>query len=50
VVLGLAVASPDHHLSLIAEVANVFNDSDAIARLAAAGSPQSVREILGTIA
>ena len=46
VVLGLAVASPEHHLSLVAEIANVFNDSDAIARLAAADSADDVREIL----
>ena len=50
VVLGLAVASAEHHLSLVAEIANVFNDSDAIARLAAAASPDAVREILGAIA
>lgn len=47
VVLGLAVASPEQHLPLVAEVANVFNDSDAIARLAAATSADEVREILG---
>ena len=50
VVLGLAVASPEHHLSLVAEIANVFNDSDAIARLAAAASADEVRGILGAIA
>ncbi|MDP9026775.1 MAG: PTS sugar transporter subunit IIA [Actinomycetota bacterium] len=47
VVLALAVASPEHHLPLVAELANVFNDSDAISRLAAAGSADAVREILG---
>jgi PTS system ascorbate-specific IIA component len=50
VVLGLAVASPEHHLPLVAELANVFNDSDAISRLAAANSADAVREILGAIA
>jgi PTS system ascorbate-specific IIA component len=50
VVLGLAVASPEHHLPLVAELANVFNDSDAIARLAAASTPDAVREILGATA
>jgi PTS system ascorbate-specific IIA component len=49
VVLGLAVASPEHHLSLIAEVANVFNDSDAIARIATAESTDAVRAILGAV-
>jgi len=50
VVLGLAVASPEHHLPLVAELANVFNDSDATSRLAAAGSAVAVREILGVVA
>jgi PTS system ascorbate-specific IIA component len=50
VVLGLAVASAAHHLSLVAEIANVFNDSDAIAQLAAAGSADEVRAILGATA
>ncbi len=50
VVLGLAVASTGRHLSLIAEIANVFNDSDAIARLATATSTDAVREILGAVA
>jgi PTS system ascorbate-specific IIA component len=47
VVLGLAVGAVEHHLPLVAEVANVFNDSDAIARLAAATSADEVRGILG---
>jgi PTS system ascorbate-specific IIA component len=46
VVLGLAVASSEHHLPLVAELANAFNDSDTIARLAAAESADAVREIL----
>jgi ascorbate PTS system EIIA or EIIAB component len=50
VVLGLAVASPEHHLSLVAEIANVFNDSDAISRLAEAESADAVRMILGVLA
>lgn len=50
VVLGLAVGSAAHHLSLVAEIANVFNDSDAIARLAGAGSADEVRGILGASA
>jgi PTS system ascorbate-specific IIA component len=50
VVLGLAVTSAAHHLSLVSEIANVFNDSDAIARLAAAASPDEVRGILGASA
>ena len=50
VVLALAVASPEHHLSLVAELANVFNDSDAIDRLASSASADEVREILGATA
>jgi PTS system ascorbate-specific IIA component len=50
VVLGLAVASSENHLQLVAELANVFNDSDAIGRLAAASSADDVRAILGVSA
>lgn len=46
VVLGLAVAQADQHLAAIAAIANVFNDSTAIEDLAAAATPQRVREIL----
>ncbi|MEP6842099.1 MAG: PTS sugar transporter subunit IIA [Pseudolysinimonas sp.] len=47
VVLGLAVHSPDHHLGMVAELANIFNDSDAVERLAVASSADQVRDILG---
>lgn len=47
VVLALAGASSARHLQLVAEIANIFNDSDAVARLAAADGPDAVREILG---
>ena len=50
VVLALAVHAPERHLLLVAELANVFNDSDAIARLAAATSADEVRTILGVAA
>lgn len=50
VVLGLAVAAAANHLSLVAEIANVFNDSDAIDRLAEAGSADEVRATLGVVA
>ncbi len=49
VVLGLAVASA-HHLLIVGAIANVFNDSDAVSRLAAATSPDEVRGILGATA
>jgi PTS system ascorbate-specific IIA component len=46
VVIGLA-AGYATHLSVVAALANVFNDSDAVARLAAAETPDAVRAILG---
>ena len=47
VVLALAGASSARHLQLVAEIANIFNDSDAVERLAAATTPDEVRDILG---
>lgn len=46
VVIGLA-AGYATHLSVVAALANVFNDSDAVERLAAAASAEDVRSILG---
>ncbi|HEX4058393.1 MAG TPA: PTS sugar transporter subunit IIA [Galbitalea sp.] len=48
VVVALAVATADAQIALVAELANVFNDSTAIADLAAATSIEDVRHILGT--
>ncbi|QNE45953.1 PTS sugar transporter subunit IIA [Glaciihabitans sp. INWT7] len=48
VVLGLAIKSADSHIEAVAELANVFNDSSAIARLTAATSVSQVLEIMGT--
>jgi len=47
VVLGVAAASNESHLQAVASLANIFNDSDAVARLADAGSADEVRSILG---
>lgn len=47
VVLGLAIATADEHLAAVAAVANVFNDSTAIAELAAATSAAEVQRIMG---
>ncbi|SEB37350.1 PTS system IIA component, L-Asc family [Paramicrobacterium humi] len=47
VVVGLAVTSPDAHVTQVAALANVFNDETAIPALAAAREPDAVREILG---
>ncbi|CAN5348028.1 PTS sugar transporter subunit IIA [soil metagenome] len=49
VVIGLAVASGGH-LSFVSSLANVFNDSDAVDRIAAATSADEVRAILGASA
>ena len=49
VVLGLAIASTDTHLAAVAAVANVFNDSSAIADLAAAVSALEVQRIMGAV-
>lgn len=50
VVLGLAVTANDRHIGFVAQLANVFNDSDAVERLAAAVSADEVRSILGVAA
>ncbi len=48
VVLGLAIASASDHLEMIADIANVFNDSNVVAELAAAETPADVRHIMGS--
>jgi PTS system ascorbate-specific IIA component len=50
IVIALAVRSSENHLPLVAELANVFNDTDAIERLAASQSADVVRDILGCVA
>ncbi|HEY4226616.1 MAG TPA: PTS sugar transporter subunit IIA [Pseudolysinimonas sp.] len=50
VVLALAAHSPEHHLPLVAELANLFNDEDVVERLAAATTADEVRAILGASA
>jgi len=45
VVLGLAAASPQRHLPMLAEVANVFNQTDAVDRLADAADADAVRAV-----
>jgi len=50
VVLALAVESVGAHLESIADVANVFNDSTVIPRLAAATTPDEIRAIMGASA
>ena len=47
VVLGLAIKSSDAHHAAVAELANVFNDSNAIQALAAASTVAEVQSIMG---
>ena len=47
VILGLAIKGADGHLAAVADLANIFNDSTAIADLAAATSTDEVRQIMG---
>jgi PTS system ascorbate-specific IIA component len=47
VVLALAVRAAGDHLAAIAEIANVFNDSNAIEALARATSVAEVQSIMG---
>jgi len=48
VILGLAVTTPESHVTSIADLANVFNDADTIPALRAAASADEVRSILRT--
>jgi ascorbate PTS system EIIA or EIIAB component len=47
VIVALAVVSSEAQIALVAELANVFNDSTAITDLADATSVAEVRQILG---
>jgi PTS system ascorbate-specific IIA component len=47
VVLALAIKSSDAHLAVIADLANVFNDSGAIEALASATTVAEVQSIMG---
>jgi len=47
VVLGLAIKASDRHLAAVAGLANIFNDSTAIAELAEATTTDAVRAIMG---
>ena len=49
VVLGLAIVSANGHLAAVAELANVFNDSNAIEALAAATTVAQVQSIMGGV-
>jgi ascorbate PTS system EIIA or EIIAB component len=46
VVIGLAVATPDAHVTSVAELANIFNDPEAIPALARATSVDEVQRIM----
>jgi ascorbate PTS system EIIA or EIIAB component len=47
VVLALAAASSEHHLPMVAEIANAFNGHGAVERIAQAADAGTVREVLG---
>ena len=47
VVLGLSIKTADTHLAAVAELANVFNDSNAIEALTAATTVAEVQAIMG---
>ncbi len=47
VILGLAILTADRHLAVVAAVANIFNDSTAIADLAGATSVAEIQRIMG---
>jgi PTS system ascorbate-specific IIA component len=47
VILGLAVTTPESHVTSVAALANVFNDASAIPAVAAATTPDAVRAVLG---
>lgn len=46
VILGLSILTADRHLAVVAAVANIFNDSTAIADLAAATTTAEVQAIM----
>lgn len=46
VVLGLAVTTPESHVTSVADLANVFNDAAAIPAVASAATPDDVRRVL----
>ena len=47
VIVGLAVSSAEEHVAFVARLANAFNDSGIVGRIARATSPVEVREVLG---
>ena len=47
VIIGLAVATPEAHVHSVAELANVFNDPQAIPALAGATSAEEVWRVIG---
>jgi PTS system ascorbate-specific IIA component len=48
VVIGLAVATPDAHVTSVAQLANIFNDPGAIPGLAAASDVTEVQRIMAS--
>ena len=50
VVVGLAVSNAEEHVASVARLANAFNDSGIVGRIARATSADEVRELLGVTA
>ncbi|MCS5716666.1 PTS sugar transporter subunit IIA [Herbiconiux sp. CPCC 205763] len=50
VVIGLAATEADQHVASVAALANVFNDETIVPALAAAGSCDEIRRLLGAAA
>ena len=48
VVIGLAVATPDAHVTSVAELANIFNDPQSIPALANATTTDDVWKVFGS--
>jgi PTS system ascorbate-specific IIA component len=47
VVVGLAVSNAEEHVASVAQLANAFNDSGIVGRMARAQSPDELRALLG---
>ena len=47
VIVGLSTSTAQRHLLSVADLANVFNDSNSITALAGARSSDAIRDILG---
>lgn len=49
VVVGLAVSNAEEHVASVAQLANTFNDSGIVARMAGTESAEELRALLGFV-